>query len=124
MGRGRTGPVSWETVRELALALPGAEEGASYGTPAFRVRGKLFARLHQSGESVVVRIDSAERAQRMQADPRAFYITEHYLRYPMMLVRFSAVRRDDLRDLLEDSWRRCAPPRLVARYTPRPRGSD
>jgi hypothetical protein len=108
--------ITWDTVRELASALPDAEEGISYGTPAFRVRGKLFARFHQSGESVVVRIDFYERAMRMRADPKAFYITDHYLKYPFMLVRMSAVRREDLRDLLEESWRRCAPKRLVADY--------
>src|SRR5262245_39629933 len=99
--------VTWETVRQFALALPEAEEGSSYGTPAFRVRGKLFLRLHQSGDSIVVRMDPQERATRMQADPKAFYITDHYLNYPLMLVRLSAVRRDDLRDLVEESWRRC-----------------
>jgi hypothetical protein len=116
-GRRRGAPaVSWDTVRELALALPGAEEGTSYGMPAFKVRGKLFARLHQSGESVVVFIDQSERAMRMRADPRAFYITDHYLKYLLMLVRLSAVRRDDLADLLEESWRLRAPKQLVAEY--------
>jgi hypothetical protein len=108
--------VTWETVRELAGALPDAEESTSYGTPAFKVRGRLFARLHQSGESVVVRIDRDERAMRMRADPEAFYITDHYMAYPWMLVRFSAVRKDDLADLLEDSWRHQAPKRLAGEY--------
>ena len=111
-----SGLVSWETVRHLALALPEAQESSSYGTPAFRVRGKLFARLHQSGDSVVVKIDPAERAMRMRADPKAFYITDHYINYPCMLVKFSAVRREDLRELLEESWRRSAPKRLIAAY--------
>ena len=110
------GLVNLETVRQLALALPEAQEDSSYGTPAFRVRGKLFARLHQSGESVVVKIDPAERAMRMRADAKAFYITDHYLNYPLMLVRFSAVRREDLSDLLEESWRRSAPKRLVSAF--------
>ena len=52
----------WQTVRRLVLDLPGTEEGTSYGTPAFRVRGKLFVRLHQSGHSIVVMIDLQERA--------------------------------------------------------------
>ena len=112
----RNGPVNWDTVRQLASALPEAAEGTSYGTPAFKVRGKLFVRLHQSGESVVLKIDPAERAMRMRADPEAFYITDHYANYPLMLVRLSAVRRDDLRDLLEESWRRSAPQRLVAAF--------
>src|SRR5262245_44243599 len=108
--------ITWDTVRELAQALPGAEEGTSYGTPAFKVRGKLFARLHQSRHSVVVRIDKDDRAMRMRADPTAFYITDHYVAYPWMLVRLSAVRRDDLADLLAESWRHRAPQRLVAEY--------
>ncbi len=58
-----------EKVRQLALAFPEAEEGTSYGTVAFKVRGKLFARLHQSGDAFVVKIDMDERTRRMQADP-------------------------------------------------------
>jgi hypothetical protein len=108
--------ITWETVRDIALALPGSEESTSYGTPAFKVRGKLFVRLHQSGHSIVVRIDMDERAMRMQADPKAFHITDHYLAYPWMLVRLSAVRRDDLADLIEESWRLQAPARLLAEY--------
>ena len=108
--------MTWETVRNLALGLPGSQEGTSYGTAAFKVRGKLFVRLHQSGHSIVVRIDMRERAMRIQADPKAFYITDHYLPYPWMLVRLSAVRRDDLADLIEESWRLQAPTRLLAKY--------
>src|SRR6516165_2223202 len=108
--------MTWDTVRELVRALPESEEGTSYGTPAFKVRGKLFVRLHDSGHSVVVRIGPAERDMRIQADPKAFYITEHYRPYPWMLVRLSAVRRDDLADILEESWRLSAPKRLLAEY--------
>jgi hypothetical protein len=112
---GRKAPaITWDTVREIALALPGAEESTSYGTPACKVAGKLFVRLHQEGDSIVVRIGKAERAMRMRADPHAFYITDHYTAYPWMLVRLSGVRRDDLADLLEDSWRQTAPNRLLA----------
>jgi hypothetical protein len=112
----QTPQLAWEVVRQLALTLPGVEEGTSYGTPALRVRGKLFARLHQDGDAIVVRIEPEERTMRLQADPRAFYITEHYARYPWMLVRPTAIRKGDLQDLLEDAWRRVAPQRLVAAY--------
>jgi hypothetical protein len=108
--------VTWDTVRELALALPEVEEGTSYGTPAFKVRGKLFVRFHQDGESIVVRIDERQRAMRMQADPQAFYITDHYVNYPWVLVRLSAVRNDELAMLIEDAWRLRAPSRLADYY--------
>ncbi len=107
---------TWETVRAIAGALPGAEEGRSYGTPAFKVRGKPFVRLHPDGDAIVVRIDPAERAMRLRADPRAFFITDHYAPYPWMLVRLAAVHRDDLADLLAEAWRLRAPGRLIAEH--------
>ena len=115
-GSRRARPVTFDTVRQLGLGLPGVEEGLSYGTPALRVRGKLIARLREDGESLVVMIDFEEREVLMEADPRTFYITEHYRNYPAMLVRRSAVSPEVLRALLEDAWRRAAPKRLVAVY--------
>jgi len=108
--------VTFETVRRIALTFPGTAEGTSYGTFAFKVRGKLFVRLHQSEPSIVVRIDVSERAMRMRADPHAFYITDHYVTNPWMLVRLSAVWEDDLRVLLEDAWRHVASRRLIAEF--------
>lgn len=102
-------PVTFETVCEIARELPGAEESTSYGTPAFKVKGKLFARFHQDGESLVISVDFDAREEMMNADPEKFYITDHYRNYPWMLVRLSQVRTDELRDLLLGSWRRAAP---------------
>jgi len=111
---GETGPVTFDKVRMLALALPEVVEGTSYGTPAFRVGGTLFARLHQDGESLVIKIDNNERSMRMKAEPETFYITDHYFNYPWILVRLASVDLDDLRDLLEEAWRLSASKRLVA----------
>ena len=108
--------MTFDTVRQLARALPGVEEGVSYGTPALRVRGKLIARLREDGESLVVKIDFEEREVLMEADQQTFYITEHYRNYPAMLVRLSNVDVAALRELLEDAWRRAAPKRMVADY--------
>jgi len=109
-----TKPLTFDSVRQIAQTLPGAEESTSYGTPAFKVKGKLFARLHQDGESLVVGVDFDEREEMMSADPEKFYITDHYLNYPWMLVRLSQVNPDELRDLLIGSWRRVAPKHLAA----------
>ncbi len=114
--KSKTEPVTYETVRQIALTLPGAEEGTPYGTPAFKVKGKLFVRLHQSGEAIVIKVDFDEREELMKADPEKFYITDHYLNYPWMLVRLSKVRHDQLHDLVAQSWRRAAPKHLVAAF--------
>lgn len=107
---------TWETVREISSALPEAEESTSYGTPAFKVHGKLFVRFHQSGESVVILISIEEREALMKLNPETFYITDHYTCWPYMLVRLSAVEKEDLRKLITESWRRAAPKRLVADF--------
>ena len=106
-----------DTVREFALALPGAEEAPSYGTPGFRVRGgRLFARMLEDRDSVVVKIDFADRAALAASDPDTFFWTPHYEKYPMLVVRLSRVGSEELRELLVEAWRLSAPKRLVAAY--------
>src|SRR5207248_3717426 len=109
-------PQTLTTVRRLALALPGVEEGPCYGTPGFRVRGKFLARLWEDGETLVVKCGDDERDFRMQSDPETFFITDHYRGYPAVLVRLSTVNAEDLRDVLEQAWRFNAPKRLVAEH--------
>lgn len=103
-----------ETVRQLALALPGVEEGLSYRTPAWKIGKTLLARMHQDGEALVLKMDFLARDTLMQADPDTFFITDHYQNYPWVLVRLSTVRREQLRGLLDVAWRDAAPKRLLA----------
>jgi hypothetical protein len=98
-------PVTFEEVRSIALSLEHVEEGTSYGTPAFKVGGKLLARLREDGDSLVVGTTFEEREEMMAADPDTYYITDHYLKYPWILVRLSQVHSDALRDLLGRAWR-------------------
>lgn len=102
-----------DTVRALALALPGVEESTSYGTPAFKAGGKLFARLHQDGESLVVFVEPDARDLLMRSDPATYFITDHYVGHPMVLVRLARVEHGALAVLLEEAWRMRAPTRLV-----------
>lgn len=104
-----------DDVRELALALAETTEKRSYGTPGFRVRDRLFARLHQDGESLVLFIDPDEREFLAQAEPEKFFWTPHYEKHPMFQVRLAAVEREELGELLRDSWRRRAPAALLRR---------
>jgi hypothetical protein len=102
-----------DTVRRLSLALPEVEEGTSYGTLAWKVRGKSFARL-KDGETLVVMVELGEKEMLMAAEPHIFFETPHYHGYAAVLVRLAAIPEDELAEVLEDSWRRKAPKRLVA----------
>jgi hypothetical protein len=103
-----------ETVRRLALALPEVEEGTWFRTPAWKVRGKSFARLKEDGETLVVLVELGEKEMLMEAEPHIFFETPHYHGYPAVLVRLAAIPEDELAEVLEDSWRRKAPKRLIA----------
>ncbi len=101
--------INFDTVRKLALELPEVEEGTMYGSPAVKVRGKLLACLaiNKSAEpdSLGVSIDFYQRAELMVADPDVYYLTDHYVNYPVVLVRLSQIHPDALRDLLGTAWR-------------------
>jgi hypothetical protein len=96
--------IDFDTVRNIGLALPGVEESTTYGSPALKIHGRLLACMaaHRSAEpgSLVVRVDFADRAELLAADPGVYYVTDHYVGYTSVLVRLSRVDRDVLRDLL------------------------
>ena len=80
-----------DNVREIILRLPGVEEYTCFGTPAFRVNKKLIARLREDGETLVVR--NEERDLWIKKDPVIYFITDHYLNYPSLLVNLSKVKK-------------------------------
>ena len=106
--------VSFDVVRKLALELPETEETTSYGTPAFKVRRKLFARMREEGDILVVKVERDERAALIESEPDVYFLTPHYENYGFVLVRLDAVERGELREILTDSWRLAAPKRLAA----------
>jgi hypothetical protein len=107
------------TWRELCTALEGAEEGASYGTPAFRVGKTLFTRLHQDGGLAVVKCELSERDALLDAFPGKYFVTAHYEPYPWMLVRLGAVSKRELKQVLTEAWREAQPAGRGRRATSR-----
>ena len=105
-----------ERVRKLFREFPGVEEGPCYGTVGFRVKGRFLARIWPDGETLVVKCGHDERDFRIQADPKTFYLTDHYRGYPTVLIHLSRVSLPDLREVLEEAWRRNAPKRLLAEW--------
>ena len=103
-------------VRRIALALPATTEKPSYGTPGFRVRDRLFARMREDDVAVVHCADLAEKEALLASEPDALFTTPHYDGSPTVLVRLHAVDEDELTELLTDSWRVRAPARLRAAF--------
>ena len=101
-------PLGFDVVRDMAGALPGVEESTGRGAPSLKVRGKLLTcpAIHKSAEphSLVVKIGFDQRAKLIAADPDVYYVTDHYLNYPTVLVRMSRIHSDALRGLLGMAW--------------------
>ena len=95
--------ITFDTVRKIGLALPGAEEGTTYGTPALKVGGKMFACVpsHRSADpdSLAVRIAFKDRDELVAADPGIYYLKDHYVSYPIVLIRLQRIREDAPRDV-------------------------
>ncbi len=99
--------------------VPEAKETTSYGTPAFKVRKKMFARMREEGDVLVVKVDRDERDALIESEPEVYFVTPHYENYGYVLVRLDVVERDELREILIDSWRLAAPRRLeLDKYPP------
>ena len=103
-----------EDVRELVAALPATTEKPTYGTPGFRVRDKLFARIREDDVLVVWVADQGEKEMLLRSAPGTFFTVAHYDGHPSVLVRLDVVGREELRELLTDAWRARAPKRLLA----------
>ncbi len=108
--------VDFEAVRDIALALPGAEAATSYGTPSIKVKGKFLLRLKEDGTTIALRVGSMEEREfLLRADPAVFFITDHYRDHPAVLIRLAAVTRPALTEVIEQAWRHLAPRRGGAR---------
>jgi hypothetical protein len=104
-------------MRDIILAFPGAEEGTSYGHPAFKVRGKFFTRLRAEDGSVVLSdVGFDEREMLMAAEPATFHLTPHYQNYPTVLARIESLDPGSLRNLLECRWRKLVTKAMAKAY--------
>ncbi|HEV7648823.1 MAG TPA: MmcQ/YjbR family DNA-binding protein [Actinophytocola sp.] len=107
--------VTEDDVRRIALSLPHTVERPSYGTPGFRVKDKLFARIREEGDVLLVWVaGEGEKRGLIASDPAKFFTTPHYDGHPTVLVRFAAIDVGELTELLTDSWRVRAPKRALA----------
>jgi hypothetical protein len=95
----------FDCFRQMALSLPGMIESTSYGTPSFKIRNKLIARLHEDGDTLVLKMDFETRDFLLQVNPNHYYITDHYNKYPFVLVNLDNVDLNELKGHLHSVWK-------------------
>jgi hypothetical protein len=101
---------SFEPVAAIAREYPNVVTGTKYdGAPIVKAFGAFMAglALHPSAEpgTLVVRAEIEQREGLLHDAPGTYYLTDHYRRHPVVLVRLSRVTSDVLRELLAAAWR-------------------
>lgn len=104
----------WREVCALGGQLPEAEAGHSYGVAVLRVRGSFLARLADDGKSVVVKVGAGQRDEWCRRRPSVFMPATDDSSGSMITVLLATVDPIELWPVLVESWRRSAPPTLVA----------
>ena len=109
--------MTYDEVKAIVLSFPGAEEGMSYGKPAFLVNKKFFTRLRKEDQSLVLMdISFDEREMLMEAEPKTFHFTAHYKDYPAVLARIADLHPGSLRSFLARRWKKIAPKKTVREW--------
>ncbi|MFD0793502.1 MmcQ/YjbR family DNA-binding protein [Mucilaginibacter litoreus] len=95
--------VHLQFLRNTLLSLPGVTEKKAYGTPAFYAGKKIFCRLQDDWNTLVLANNTREEL--LQTQPETFFITDHYLNYDYVLVNMTSVEPAQLKQLLLEAWK-------------------
>lgn len=100
---------SFKPVESIGRTLPDVEVTTTWGQPTLKVHGRMFVCIasHKSAEpdTLVVMMDFADRDALLADDPDTYYLKDHYVNYPCVLVRLSRVHADALHDLVTGAHR-------------------
>ena len=122
---------TWDDVRRIALALPGADERVSRGLSQWRVKDKLFvwerplrrsdleALGHEAPDGPILgaRVEHLVAKEALLAnDQGVFFTTPHFDGYPAILVRLDEIGLEDLDEVIVEAWLARAPQALVKSY--------
>jgi predicted DNA-binding protein (MmcQ/YjbR family) len=112
--------IGLDEIRSLAMALPQVEEGppvrAARRIASFKVAGKSFIGVELGGRSMTVSLPEREARAFAAKDAKAFEeIWRNREIFMGLRVDLSAVSADQVRELIESSWRHCAQKRKAAK---------
>ena len=102
--------MTYAELTDILLKWPLVEASTSYGTPSFKVKGKLLTRLKEDGDSLLIKgVEPDERAMLCEAFPDLYYFTDHYRDYPMVLIRLSRADAETVSTMLDRTYQTLLP---------------
>jgi len=104
-------------IRPLALALPEVAESQHFGTPDFRLRGKIFATARHSEAICMVKLPLHIQEAMVENQPDVFGLPPSgWAKHGATYVNTDKIDPDLLKDLLDLAWRKAAPKKLSAAH--------
>lgn len=97
--------VSFETLREIVLALPGTEETTSWDARSFKVNRKVILYWNPTHDAPVFKVPIEERDFLIEADPDTFFTTDHHRPHGLVLARPERLDPGWARANVERVWR-------------------
>ena len=81
----------------------------------------FVGRVHDKEDAVALRVGTIEmRDVMLEAEPRLFYITDHYKPWPMLLARLKVLDKTILKELWRRAWAKSTPRRKRRKRPRRP----
>jgi hypothetical protein len=94
-------PLSGAEARKIMLALPGTDERLWFNQPSVFIHDRFLSKVHHKEEAVTLQVGSMEmRDMMLEAEPKLFYITDHYRKFPFVLIRLKALTAKTLKEIL------------------------
>ena len=94
-------PLTKTEARTVMLAIPGTDERLWFNQPSVFIHDRFLAKTHHKEDAVTLQVGSMEmRDMMLEAEPKLFYITDHYRKFPFVLVRLSALTKTVLKEML------------------------
>jgi len=111
-----------DQARRYALSLPEVTEEPHHEMSSFRVRGKIFVTVPPDEAHLHVFVGEPEIEASVAEDPAAFEPLRWGQRIRGVRVNLASAPAVRVQELIEESWRRKAPKRLLAGYDRSRRG--
>jgi hypothetical protein len=94
-------PLSHAEARKIMLAVPGTDERLWFNQPSVFIHDRFLSKVHHKEDAVTLQVASMEmRDMMLEVEPKLFYITDHYRKFPFVLIRLSALTAKVLKEIL------------------------
>lgn len=109
--------VTIDAFKQLALALPGAEEKPHFDLTSFRVKNKIFATIHAKDNRVMIKLSPVDQSVFCTADKLAIYpVPGTWGAGGATFFELKKVKKAILKDALKQAWLGIAPGKMVEEF--------